>query len=153
MPLRRTDVLMAAAAGMCLMDVHHHKLVPPPPPPGPRGQRVIPSRDQSAQVKGHLRNEVCPCGSGKKRKKCPCGGHGIPPVHKLTEDRYGEAVRTILAERHGQDRADLMMCEYLASHVGGYWRSEVVDPASCAFYLDQMWAEDQRVWGTTSTGE
>lgn len=37
-------------------------------------QRHVRSPNRSKILKGSLRNLICACGSGKKRKKCPCGG-------------------------------------------------------------------------------
>jgi hypothetical protein len=48
----------------------------PLPVPSKRdtSQRHVASSNRFKQIKGSLRNLICTCGSGKKRKKCPCGG-------------------------------------------------------------------------------
>jgi hypothetical protein len=38
-----------------------------------KAPRVTPSRNQSPRVKGNRRNELCSCGCGLKRKRCPNG--------------------------------------------------------------------------------
>jgi hypothetical protein len=46
--------------------------------------RCIPARNQGPRLAGKIRNQICCCGSGLKRKKCPCGG--IPKKHEaITE--------------------------------------------------------------------
>ena len=49
------------------------------PPIGVTGQLLLPARHRSRQRKTG-RNEPCPCGSGKKYKKC-CGMSGPPTFH------------------------------------------------------------------------
>src|SRR4051812_11877373 len=46
-------------------------------------QNVTPSKNRTPSAPGNVRNEICSCGCGKKRKKCP-NGHKlgiIPPAH------------------------------------------------------------------------
>src|SRR5690606_28119572 len=45
-----------------------------PRPPSRRGRKIIPSSNQGYRPRGGDRNAPCPCGSGKKAKRCDCGG-------------------------------------------------------------------------------
>jgi hypothetical protein len=42
-------------------------------------QRHTQSSNRKPRIKGRDRNKICICGSGLKRKVCPCGGVAKPP--------------------------------------------------------------------------
>lgn len=61
-----------ASAMMCLVLTNPYSDIPMPEQPLPNRPRVIPSPNKAPVIPGHMRNQPCPCGSGKKRKRCGC---------------------------------------------------------------------------------
>lgn len=55
-------------------------------------------------IKGRERNQLCPCGSGVKKKRCVSCFHGIPHVHSLSDGEYFNgvemAIRNLLPEHN-----------------------------------------------------